>query len=55
MTADEVVRASTKRWVVEQTFGTLMLHRRLVRDHETPPAGGVSMIYWLTEGSQNAH
>jgi transposase len=24
-----------KRWVVEQTFGTLLLHRRLVRDYET--------------------
>jgi ubiquinone/menaquinone biosynthesis C-methylase UbiE len=27
-----------KRWVVEQTFGTLMLHRRLARDYETLPA-----------------
>lgn len=35
-----------KRWVGEQTFGTLMLHRRLARDHEAPPAGAISMIYW---------
>nr|WP_251076526.1 transposase [Streptomyces benahoarensis] len=26
-----------KRWVVEQTLGTLMLHRRLVRDYEARP------------------
>jgi len=26
-----------KRWVVEQVYGTLMLHRRLVRDYETLP------------------
>ncbi|MEV0115056.1 transposase [Streptomyces sp. NPDC050844] len=35
-----------KRWVVEQTFGTLMLHCRLARDHEAPPVSAVSMIYW---------
>jgi transposase len=35
-----------KRWVVEQTWGTLMLHRRLVRDYETLPASAESMIYW---------
>lgn len=35
-----------KRWVVEQTLGTLMLHRRLVRDYETLPASSASMIYW---------
>ncbi|WP_225858625.1 hypothetical protein [Streptomyces albicerus] len=26
-----------KRWIVEQTFGTLLLHRRLARDYETLP------------------
>ena len=26
-----------KRWIVEQTNGTLMLHRRLVREYETRP------------------
>ncbi|WP_128382265.1 IS5 family transposase [Streptomyces cavernae] len=35
-----------RRWVVEQTFGTLMLHRRLVRDYETRPASSVAMIHW---------
>ncbi|MFI0710492.1 transposase [Streptomyces inhibens] len=35
-----------KRWVVEQTFGTLMLHRRLARDYETKPASSVAMIHW---------
>ncbi|GLW26934.1 hypothetical protein [Microbispora triticiradicis] len=27
-----------KRWVVEQTYGILMFHRRLVRDYEHLPA-----------------
>ncbi|WP_369780041.1 IS5 family transposase [Streptomyces sp. R33] len=35
-----------KWWVVEQTLGTLMLHRRLGRDYETLPASSASMIYW---------
>jgi transposase len=35
-----------KRWVVEQTLGTLMLHRRLVRDFETKPSSSVAMIHW---------
>lgn len=35
-----------KRWVVEQTWGTLMLHRRLARDYETKPASSVAMIHW---------
>lgn len=35
-----------KRWVVEQTYGTLMLHRRLARDYETRPESAESMIYW---------
>lgn len=34
-----------KRWVVEQTFGTLMLHRRLVRDYERRPASSVAMVH----------
>ncbi|MEU6067498.1 MULTISPECIES: hypothetical protein [Streptomyces] len=34
-----------KRWVVEQTFGTLLLHRRLVRDYETRPTSTVAMIH----------
>jgi hypothetical protein len=35
-----------KRWVVEQTFGALMLHRRLVRDFETLPASSVRWTHW---------
>lgn len=31
-----------KQWVVEQTNGTLMLHRRLVREYESRPASSVS-------------
>ncbi|GAB7184291.1 IS5 family transposase [Kitasatospora sp. Ki12] len=33
-----------KRWVVEQTLGTLMLHRRLARDYEAKPASSVAVI-----------
>lgn len=35
-----------KRWVVEQVYGSLMLHRRLVRDYEARPASAESMLYW---------
>ncbi|WP_344025546.1 IS5 family transposase [Streptomyces luteireticuli] len=35
-----------KRWVAEQTWGTLMLHRRPARDYEARPAGSVAMIHW---------
>lgn len=35
-----------KRWRVEQTFGTLILHRRLVRDYEHRPASAASRVYW---------
>jgi transposase len=35
-----------KRWIVEQVNGTLMLHRRLVRDYEARPASSESMVYW---------
>ena len=35
-----------ERWVVEQTYGTWMLHRRLARDYETRPESAESMIYW---------
>jgi len=33
-----------RRWVVEQTIGWLMLHRRLAREDETLPASSESMI-----------
>ncbi|WP_326793273.1 IS5 family transposase [Streptomyces sp. NBC_00841] len=35
-----------RRWVVEQTNGVLMLHRRLVRDYEHRPASAESRVYW---------
>jgi transposase len=34
------------RWRAEQVFGTLMWHRRLVRDYERAPASSISRIYW---------
>jgi transposase len=34
------------RWRVEQTLGTLMLQRRLVRDYEGNPRSSESRIYW---------
>ncbi|MCZ4103616.1 IS5 family transposase [Streptomyces sp. So13.3] len=33
-----------RRWVVERTFGWIMMHRRLARDYETKPAHSESMI-----------
>ncbi|OKK09744.1 transposase [Streptomyces sp. CB02488] len=35
-----------KRWRAEQTYGTLILHRRLVRDYEHHPSSSVSRVYW---------
>lgn len=35
-----------RRWVVERTFGWLVLHRRLVRDYETLPERSITMIHW---------
>jgi transposase len=37
-----------KRWVVEQTHGTLMLHRRLAREYESRPASSVSRTLWAS-------
>jgi transposase len=37
-----------KRWVVEQTNGTLMLHRRLVREYESRPESSVSRTLWAS-------
>ncbi|MFJ4696134.1 IS5 family transposase [Streptomyces sp. NPDC088766] len=34
-----------KRWVIERTYGWLMLHRRLARDYETRPARSEAMIH----------
>ncbi|MFI1972606.1 IS5 family transposase [Streptomyces cinnamoneus] len=33
-------------WRVEQTYGILIPHRRLVRDYEHRPASSVSWVYW---------
>ena len=35
-----------KRWRVEQTYGILILHRRLVRDYEQGTASSASRVYW---------
>ncbi len=35
-----------KRWRVEQTYGILILHRRLVRDYEYHPSSSASRVYW---------
>ncbi|MEU2834702.1 IS5 family transposase [Streptomyces lavendulae] len=35
-----------KRWRVKQTFGILILHRRLVRDYEHRPSSTASRVYW---------
>jgi transposase len=37
-----------RRWVVEQTNGTLMLHRRLTREYESKPASSVSRTLWAS-------
>jgi len=34
-----------RRWVVERTFGWLMMHRRLARDYEKLPESSQSMIH----------
>lgn len=37
-----------RRWVVEQTNGTLMLHRRLTREYDSNPASSVSHTLWAS-------
>ncbi|MFD8219251.1 IS5 family transposase [Streptomyces sp. NPDC059697] len=44
--ADTGFVPQVKRWIVEQTNGILMLHRRLVRDYEHPTASAESRVYW---------
>ncbi|MEW1914758.1 IS5 family transposase [Kitasatospora sp. NPDC085895] len=34
-----------RRWIVERTFGWLMLHRRLARDYEALPARSEAMVH----------
>ena len=42
------VRPVKKRWLVEQAFGTLMLHRRLTREYESRPESSVSRTLWAS-------
>jgi transposase len=44
--ADKGFVPQPKRWVVEQTFGILSFHRRLVRDYEHRPSSSASRVYW---------
>jgi transposase len=44
--ADKGFVPQPKRWVVEQTYGILGFHRRLVRDYEHRPASSESRVYW---------
>ncbi|WP_194821249.1 IS5 family transposase [Micromonospora sp. S-DT3-3-22] len=37
-----------RRWIVEQTYGTLMLHRRLVREYESRPESSTSRTLWAS-------
>ena len=37
-----------RRWVVEQTHGTLLLHRRLTREYEINPASSVAHTLWAS-------
>ncbi|MEV4847619.1 IS5 family transposase [Micromonospora matsumotoense] len=37
-----------RRWIVEQVNGTLMLHRRLVREYESRPESSVSRTLWAS-------
>lgn len=35
-----------KRWIVEQSLGTLMMDRRLTRDYEHAPASSACRVHW---------
>lgn len=37
-----------RRWIVEQTNATLMLHRRLVREYDSRPESSVSRTWWAS-------
>ncbi|MFG1904604.1 IS5 family transposase [Micromonospora carbonacea] len=37
-----------RRWIVEQTYGTLMPHRRLVREYESRPESSTSRTLWAS-------
>ena len=44
--ADKGFVPQPRRWVVEQTFGILSFHRRLVRDYEHKISSSASRVYW---------
>ncbi|WP_436970944.1 transposase [Micromonospora coxensis] len=44
-----------RRWIVDRTFGWLMQHRRLVRDHETLPQRTRTMIHWTMANTMSRH
>jgi transposase len=44
--ADRGFVPQLRRWVVEQTFGILSFHRRLVRDYEHRLSSSASRVYW---------
>ncbi|GLW59008.1 DDE transposase [Kitasatospora phosalacinea] len=46
--ADRGFVPQPKRWVVEQVNGTLILHRRLVREYDHRPENSASRVYWAT-------
>ena len=44
--ADTGFVPQAKRWIIEQTNGTLMFYRRLVRDYEHRPSSSRSRVFW---------
>jgi transposase len=53
--ADKGFVPQPKRWV-EQTFGILSFHRRLVRDYEHRLSSSASRVYWaMTEPAEQVH
>ena len=44
--ADKGFVPQPRRWVVEQRFGILSFHRRLVRDYEHKISSSASRVYW---------
>lgn len=48
--ADPTVDFPVPHLGVEQSLGTLMLQRRLVRDYESNPASSESRVYWAITG-----
>lgn len=44
--ADKGFVPQPKRWVVEQSYGIMVLHRRLVREYEHRIASSESRVYW---------